>query len=93
MKVEFKPAFERSIKQFPSRVKEEIKQSVVQLVDILSRDKHVRAGIGLKRLRADYWEMRKGLKVRILFRWQGDLIEFILAGNHDNVKRFLKNIN
>ena len=29
---------------------------------------------------------------RILFRWEGDLIEFVLAGNHDDVKQFLKNI-
>jgi hypothetical protein len=34
-------------------------------------------------------EKKKHL-VRILFRWEGDLVEFILAGNHDDVKRFLK---
>ncbi len=83
-------------------------------------------GIGLKRLKGDFWEIRHGLKARILFRWEGNLVEFIhsrpenrtlqgadgiwplsispkkpralarvcfiLAGDHNGIKRFLKNI-
>jgi hypothetical protein len=60
--------------------------------DILSQDKILHKGIGLKRLKGDYWEIRKGLKARILFRWEGDLVEFVLAGDHNDIKRFLKNI-
>lgn len=37
-----------------------------------------------------FWEIRKGLKLRIIFLWQGDSVEFILAGTHDDIKRFLK---
>jgi len=48
-------------------------------------------GIGLKRLRDDYWEVRRGLHVRILFRWRDDLVEFVLAGDHGSIKNFLKN--
>lgn len=36
-------------------------------------------GIGLKRLKGSFWEIRKGLKARVLFKWEGDLVEFILA--------------
>lgn len=50
----------------------------------------VHKGIGLKRLRGNFWEARKGLKTRILFRWDGQLVEFVLAGNHDDVRKFLK---
>ncbi len=49
-------------------------------------------GAGLKQLRRNYREVRKGLKARVLFRWQGDLIEFILAGDHNDIKRFLKSL-
>ena len=49
-------------------------------------------GIGLSRPRGNYWEIKKGLKVRILFRWERDLVEFILAGDHNDIKRYLKNI-
>ena len=92
MRFEFKPSFERSIKSFPPPEKSEIKEAAAQLIDILSRDRQIHQGLGLKRLRGDFWELRKGIKARILFRWRGDLVEFVLAGNHDDVKRFLKNI-
>jgi hypothetical protein len=31
-------------------------------------------------------------ETRILFRWRGDFVEFILAGSHDHTKRFLREI-
>lgn len=92
MRFEFKPSFERSIRQLPDKEKQEIKEVAIQLVDILSRDQHISKGIGLKRLRGDFWEARKGIKARVIFRWQGDLAEFVLAGNHDDIRRFLKNV-
>lgn len=92
MKFEFKPSFKRSIKSFSGKEKEEIKDVAFQLIDMLSRDRSVHKGIGLKRLRDDFWEVRKGIKVRILFRWKSDSVDFVLAGNHNDVKRFLKNI-
>ena len=92
MRVEFKPSFERSIKSLPGVEKEEIKKVAIQLVDVLSQDQAIHQGLGLKRLRGDYWEVRKGIKVRILFRWQSHLLEFVLAGDHEDVRRFLKGI-
>lgn len=92
MRFEFKPSFDKSVKSFPGREKEEIKKTAIQAIDILSQDKIIHKGIGLKRLKGDFWEIRKGLKARILFRWDGDLVEFILAGDHNDIKRYLKNI-
>ena len=92
MRFEFKPSFKRSLKSFPDKEKEEIKEVASQLITMLSRDRSVHKGVGLKRLREDFWEVRKGIKSRILFRWKGDLVEFVIAGNHNDVKRFLKNI-
>jgi len=90
MKFEFKPSFDRSVKSFPDYEKTEIKNLAIELVDMLSRDRAIHKGIGLKRLRGNFWEARKGLKTRILFRWDGELVEFVLAGNHGDVRRFLK---
>lgn len=92
MRFEFKPSFDRCVRKFNGREKEEIKEVALQAIDILSQDRALHKGIGLKRLKGDFWEVRKGLKARVLFRWQGDLVEFILAGNHNDIKRFLKNI-
>lgn len=90
MRLEFKPSFDRSVKAFSDGDKMEIKNLAIQLIDVLSQDAKLHKGIGLKRLRGNFWEVRKGLKTRILFRWDGDLVEFILVGNHDDVQRFLK---
>ncbi len=68
MRFEFKPSFDRSVKTFHGREKEEIKQVALQAIEILSQDRIIHKGIGLKRLKGDYWEIRKGLKARILFR-------------------------
>lgn len=92
MRFEFKPSFKRSIKSFSSKEKDEIKEVAAQLIDMLSRDRSIHKGTGLKRLRGSFWEVRKGIKSRILFRWEGDLVEFVLAGNHNDVKKFLRNI-
>lgn len=92
MRFEFKPSFDRSVKSLRGKEKDEIKQVAIETIDILSQDRILHKGIGLKRLKGDYWEIRKGLKARILFRWEGDLVEFVLAGDHNGIKRYLKNV-
>jgi len=92
MRFEFKSSFDRSIKSLTDSEKADVKEVASKMIDILSMDRQIHQGIGLKRLRADFWEVRKGIKVRILFRWTGDLVEFVLAGNHEDVSRFLRNI-
>ncbi len=91
MRFEFKPSFERSIKQLKPLEKTEVKEVASKLIKILSKDRQIHRGLGLKRLTGNFWEARKGIKARILFRGQGDLIEFVLAGSHDDIKRFLRN--
>ena len=92
MRFEFKPSFEQSLKALCEKDKQAVKHSALQIIDILSKQTELRQGIGLKRLRHDYWEVRHGLHSRIILRWTGDLIEFVLAGNHDQIRRFLRNI-
>ena len=89
MRFDFKPSFDRSIKALSPQDKKEIKDIAGDLIDILSKDKPLHHGLGLKRLQGQYWEVRKGLKVRILFRWQKEFVEFVLAGDHEDIKRFL----
>lgn len=49
-------------------------------------------GLGLKHLRYDLWEIRIGLQERIIFRREKNIIEFLICGGHDDIKRFLKRI-
>ncbi len=90
MKYEFKPSFDRSVKSLPSKEKQQIKDLCIDLIDVLSGDRELSSGMGLKNLRKNFWEIRKGLKLRILFRWRADHVEFVLAGTHDDLKKYLR---
>jgi mRNA-degrading endonuclease RelE of RelBE toxin-antitoxin system len=90
MRFEFKPSFDRSVKSLSPPVKQEIKEICLYLIDVLSGEKDLSRGLGLKNVQKNYWEIRKGLKLRILFRWRADHIDFILAGTHDDIRQFLK---
>ncbi|OGC09569.1 hypothetical protein A3J90_04780 [candidate division WOR-1 bacterium RIFOXYC2_FULL_37_10] len=46
-------------------------------------------GLGLKHLKDDLWEIRTSIRNRILFSIYGDLISFLLLGNHE-IKKFLR---
>jgi len=91
MRYEFKPSFDRSIKALSTEEKAEIKAACLAFLDLLELRARLPIGVGLKRLNEDYWEIRKGLRCRILFRWRKNVVEFILAGSHDSIKDFLKN--
>jgi hypothetical protein len=44
MKFEFKPSFERSLKQLHETEKSDVKTSACQLIDVLSNDKSIYPG-------------------------------------------------
>jgi len=90
MRFEFKPSFDRSVKSLSPIVKQEIKELCLHLIDVLSGKKDLSRGLGLKNVRKNFWEIRKGLKLRVLFRWRADHIDFILAGTHNDIKKYLR---
>ncbi len=90
MKYEFKPSFDRSVKSLPPKEKQEIKALCIYLIDVLSGDRELSPCLGLKNIQKNFWEIRKGLKLRIIFRWRADIVEFVLAGTHDDIKKYLK---
>ena len=49
-------------------------------------------GLGITHLRGDYFEFRVDLHIRIIYRRRFDLIEYVLYGTHDDVRRFLKSL-
>ena len=91
MRYTFKSSFDRSIKSHHPKQKDEITGVCLALLELMEKRTPLPGGIGLKRLQDDFWEVRQGLHNRILFRWRQDLIEFVLAGDHDSIKDFLKN--
>jgi len=51
-------------------------------------------GLGLRKLNPHpAWEVRLSLKMRALFRREGDEYIFVFLGTHDEVRRFLHNLS
>ncbi len=90
MRYELKTSFDRSVKRLSDNSKIEIKKSVFEIIDLVSTGKTALKGQGLKRLHKDYWEARTSIRERILFKLTDDLIQFMIIGNHEDIKRFLK---
>ena len=89
MRYERKSAFERAARRLPPDRKERVKAAVGQIV-VFFETGELPQGLGLKRLRGNFWEARAGFGVCIIFRISGDLVEFAIVGNHDEIARFLR---
>lgn len=48
---------------------------------------HVHSGLGIRKLHANIFECRAGLKLRLVFRDMGNEMRFEFIGNHDEVDR------
>ena len=90
MRFEYKPAFLRQYRHLPLVEQEQSSGAIQKLIHFFEKGEKPQ-GLGLKQLRKPFWEIRATIHLRILFRFQGDLVEFTLVGNHDEIRRFLKN--
>lgn len=91
MKFNVKPSFQRIYKKLPRSEKQAIDRKISELFDYYSH--HVLfAGLRVRKITGhnNYFEIDTASNRRILIRKQHDLIEFIAYGNHDEIKRFLK---
>lgn len=51
---------------------------------------HAHAGLGLRPLRRGLYEARIGLHLRVLFERDGDLLVIKTVGNHEAIRRYLR---
>ena len=49
-------------------------------------------GLGITHLRNDYFEFRTDIQMRVIYRRAGDLIQYVLYGSHDQIRRFLRTL-
>ncbi len=65
---------------------------VIQATAAAWGNPHQHTGLGIRRLEADYFEVRSGLGVRLIFKAKRTALVFYDAGTHADVKRFLRGI-
>lgn len=74
------------------------KDQVTKLLKAIEKFQHAMEsrqwsqGLGITHLRGEYFEFRVGIRWRVIYRRSGDLIQYVLYGSHDEVRRFLKTL-
>ncbi len=91
MEYRLNPSFKRTLKKIPSKRKEKVKESIQKLVIFFETGEKTK-GLGLKKLPYRFWEIRTDIRDRILFRVKENRVEFVIVGDHQEIKRYLRNI-
>ena len=89
--VQFLKSFDRSYSKLPRDQKTRASEAIELLLSSLE-SRLIPHGLGLKRLQENQWEIRVDLHLRVCFRMEKETIQFGLAGSHDAIKKFLKNL-
>ncbi|MFH1189141.1 MAG: hypothetical protein V1682_00430 [Candidatus Omnitrophota bacterium] len=93
MRINVKPSFERIYKKLPHSEKAQIDDKIRGLFNYYNKDM-VFADLRVRKLSGtdNYFEINTASNRRILLRKHSDLIELIAYGNHDEIRRLLKQL-
>ena len=86
IRVRFLRAFNESIDALQSKDAAKARGSIERLLTYFDGGTRP-LGLGLRKLKGNYWEVRVGLDRRILFTLESDLATFLLIGSHDEIRR------
>jgi mRNA-degrading endonuclease RelE of RelBE toxin-antitoxin system len=80
----------RALKMIPKADQTNINAAIARLVGIIGNP-HQHSGAGVRRLHPGIFEIRVGLRLRVLFTVRADKIFLHTAGDHDQVQAWLRN--
>ena len=89
--IEYKRSFDRSYRKLDQK-NQVLTAIAIEIFLNGIEAKKMPAGLGLKRLGDDLWEIRADIRIRIAFRMNQNRIEFGLVGTHEVIKNYLKNL-
>ena len=90
-KLLFLSSFERSVKSLTAHDKELLAKSLETLNTFLITGS-APFGFRLKKLDHDKFEFRIDIRLRVVAKIEKDCLFLVLAGNHEDVRRYLRNI-
>ena len=89
MHLNYLKSYDRSFEKLTFLQQDKAIKAIDALIEFIKRGEKPQ-GLGLKKVRRDYWEIRLSVKNRIIFEFKSDVINFAFVGDHNGVKRFLK---
>ena len=81
--------FRATVRKYPK----ETRGKIGRALQLLERDfghPHRHQGLGIRKLSANYFEIRAGLGLRLVFQNRSESLLFVMAGDHDEVQAFLR---
>jgi mRNA-degrading endonuclease RelE of RelBE toxin-antitoxin system len=89
-RVRIRPDLLKAIRAMPTADRKAVGERIAEAQRHLGQP-HLHRGVGLRKLRDDWYEIRVGLKLRLVFENTPDALVFEFLGDHDDVRHFLKN--
>ena len=89
--VELSSRFKAQVRTLSDERIEQVSQAMALLSEAFGKP-HLHRGLGIRRLKKDYFEFRAGRDTRVMFKLEGSTATLVMAGNHDEVRRFLKSV-
>ncbi len=83
------PEFREMLRGLPKDLRRDIGQAISSLEQSFG-DPHAHQGLGIRSLRDDYFEIRIGLKLRLVFRNLRQGLHCEMIGTHDEVRRLMR---
>ena len=91
LRVELSPDFRKAIRALPKSQRRQIGQVLNSIQNGFGKP-HLHSGLGIRRLRGNYFECRAGLRLRLVFRGERGVLTFTAAGDHDAIRKLLKGL-
>lgn len=82
-------SFDRSLKKLTPQDKKKLSHSLEAFNSFLLSGEPP-AGLELKKIGHDKYEFRVDIRLRVIVKAENDDYYLVLAGNHDQVKRYLR---
>ena len=83
--------FRQIVRAYPKPLRVEIGKAIDRLQESLGHP-HQHAGLGIRKLVKNYFEMRVGLELRLVFKVERNSVTFAVAGTHNEIRKFLKRV-
>jgi mRNA-degrading endonuclease YafQ of YafQ-DinJ toxin-antitoxin module len=83
--------FRAQIRDHPKETRGKIGLALQQLERDFGQP-HQHRGLGIRKLTGNFFEIRVGLDIRLIFQNRADCLLFLMAGNHDEVQKFLRGL-
>lgn len=80
---------QKQLRALPEKERAAVVRKLLELGEVFGQP-HLHAGLGIRKLRADLFECRADLALRVLFRASPDALIVRFIGTHDEVQKYLR---